>query len=642
MNTTTKLCLLFCIFSFFFLSGCQKDDEEQTLEISTDNITLNSFNSGTFQVARATQAWSITSSDDWCSVTPAKGTQTPVDVKVSGKPNELPSSRIATLTVTSGNLTKKLKIVQPGLALTVDVASLEFPAEGAVKKVNISSESTAWKIAPIADSELTVTPMEGTGSAELSVEMKANTFAKEKILKIVISYRYNDRNINQEIAVKQDAGPNTPPTKPELNAPANNEQNVFVAPEFRWKAATDPEGDAILYSVFYSANQTDWISVPAKGTNRVNYTLDDVLEKNTVYYWKVVAKDAKGLKTESDVYQFTTDNTDLPKNASYTRYTGGLPLDGAIPIVFTGDGFTARDYQSGLFDRQIDQGIEHYFSVEPYKTYRQYFKVYKMVAYSSESGASRKYGEKKNTVFSTVFFGDGSLNTYMETDLDKVLKWAGTIPGITAKDANTVVVVNDPVYSGTCFHETGWGSDWSVAIVPTCDPSPYYSFKETMIHEAGGHGFGRLADEYLSYENGEPKKELTDREKEIVAISHSNGGEMNISTTKDRELIPWKHFFGLPDYKMVSIFEGTLVQRGVWRAEAASAMRDMRTPYYSAPAREAIVKRIMECTDQPYSFDEFLNKDILPSQAAIRKAAEARPIPGVGHTPPQGVKKFSR
>ena len=59
--------------------------------------------------------------------------------------------------------------------------------------------------------------------------------------------------------------------------------------------------------------------------------------------------------------------------------------DGTIPLIFIGDGFVANDYeQGGLFDKKADEGIEAFFATEPYKSYRNKFKVYKVVAHSQE------------------------------------------------------------------------------------------------------------------------------------------------------------------------------------------------------------------------------------------------------------------
>ena len=312
-------------------------------------------------------------------------------------------------------------------------------------------------------------------------------------------------------------------------------------------------------------------------------------------------------------------------------------MNGPIPIIFMGDGFTAADYvQGGNFDTKIDEGIEDFFATEPYKSYRSNFKVYKVVVYSAESGASRwnqstnSYTSQVLTAFDTRYYGNGYNSTFMTTNCDKVYSYAMKISGITdavLDKTACVLVINDPTYSGTCWQSQ---SGRSVAIVPTCDANQPYSYKMTMAHEAGGHGFGRLADEYKFSDNA-----IDDQAKANIIAWSALGANANIDITGDRTLIKWKQFFSLSAYKMVGAYPGAQYASGVWMPEFNSVMRDMTFLHYNAPSREAIVKRIKSYLGLTYSFDEFVTNDAVALQSAPRRVKSNLVLRNTAHTSPQ-------
>ncbi len=98
--------------------------------------------------------------------------------------------------------------------------------------------------------------------------------------------------------------PNNPPGAFSLNFPANEatglpDNDILL----KWDASTDPDGDAVTYDVYLgtSSNPTTVVSTGQSGLN-----FYPTLVLGTTYYWKVVAKDAKGGSTESEIWSFTT------------------------------------------------------------------------------------------------------------------------------------------------------------------------------------------------------------------------------------------------------------------------------------------------------------------------------------------------
>lgn len=119
---------------------------------------------------------------------------------------------------------------------------------------------------------------------------------------------------------------NQAPAAFNLTAPANNAANVALNPALSWQAATDPEGDAVTYSVYLDKN-TNPTTLLKNGLTAASFTPTAALANNTVYYWKVVATDAKGATTASNVFKFTTlaaapATISLPVKVTYTNASG--------------------------------------------------------------------------------------------------------------------------------------------------------------------------------------------------------------------------------------------------------------------------------------------------------------------------------
>ncbi|MFD1605230.1 hypothetical protein ACFSJW_01410 [Flavobacterium artemisiae] len=86
---------------------------------------------------------------------------------------------------------------------------------------------------------------------------------------------------------------------------------MVLKPALSWQAATDPDGDAVTYSLYLDKNAQPTTLIKA-GITATGFTLVTALTHNTIYYWKVVATDAKGAKTESNVFKFTTETAANP------------------------------------------------------------------------------------------------------------------------------------------------------------------------------------------------------------------------------------------------------------------------------------------------------------------------------------------
>lgn len=99
--------------------------------------------------------------------------------------------------------------------------------------------------------------------------------------------------------------PNKEPGNISLTTPANNAQNVALSEKLSWQAVVDPDGDAVVYDVYFGT-----VATPATITSagQAGTTYAPTLSANTAYYWKVAARDPDGGTSESSIWSFTTLN----------------------------------------------------------------------------------------------------------------------------------------------------------------------------------------------------------------------------------------------------------------------------------------------------------------------------------------------
>lgn len=138
-----------------------------------------------------------------------------------------------------------------------------------------------------------------------------------------------------------------------------------------------------------------------------------------------------------------------------------------------------------------------------------------------------------------------------------------------------------------------------------------------ITHEAIGHALGWLGDEYSSSIEHPNPGEIPQNEKSRLLSYQHSGLDLNLSLTNDPKTVPWAHLIGHPRYPEVGLYEGGYIyQRGVWRSEAAGIMYDSSIGYFNTFCRELIVRRIFMLAGEEYTFEKFLEKDILPERTS--------------------------
>lgn len=280
--------------------------------------------------------------------------------------------------------------------------------------------------------------------------------------------------------------------------------------------------------------------------------------------------------------------------------------NGGINIVLLGDGFNAKDIASGKYLNDIKQEVEYFFGIEPYKTYRDYFNVYTAIPLSTESGVGTVNTIRYNR-FNTTFTGGVGL----KADYDEVFDYALGAPTVNKGNLNQTLIImvpNSTDYGGICQM---WEDGSAIAFCPQSTYGYPLDTRGVIQHEAGGHGFGKLGDEYIYHNAFIDFCDCTC----CGHVLEFNGAKSlgwfdNLELTGKMHSVGWSHLIFDDRYSdIVDIYEGGYMHnRGVFRSEPNSCMNN-NIPYYSTISRESIVKRIKAYAGETYSFEDFVKND---------------------------------
>lgn len=294
-----------------------------------------------------------------------------------------------------------------------------------------------------------------------------------------------------------------------------------------------------------------------------------------------------------------------------------------VNLIFMGDGFTSEDLeQNGRYEKIMKQAIDYFFSIEPYQSYREFFNIYMIVAESEEEGVSTSnlFGEKISNKFSTTF-GDGTAITCND---DLVFEYARKIKELPSNKPLTIIMpLNSTKYAGTTYL---YSNGNSIALCPMSSEASPNDFEGLIHHEAGGHGFGFLCDEYVYYQT-----KIPDTRKNEIREWQKLGFQCNLDFTNDLSSILWKAFIGVDKYTHVGAYEGGYEYRyGVWRSESNSCMNN-NIPYYNVQSRWSIVSRIMKLAGMDFTVQDFIEADHATLwSGATRNIISEKALPPLG------------
>mgnify|MGYP002623249038 CR=1 FL=1 len=307
--------------------------------------------------------------------------------------------------------------------------------------------------------------------------------------------------------------------------------------------------------------------------------------------------DDKDYRFTMSVEQYDHDYSDGEVQTLQTASKGS-----GIDIILMGDCYDAQDIATGKYLQDMTDAYNAFFAVEPYATYKDYFNVNVVYAMSKESGIGTV-----NTIKDSKF-GSTLSERIMFSKHDDVFTYAKNKAGINLAQSLVILVVNTSVYEGVTYM---YGDGSAIALCPKSTVAYPYDFRGIVQHEAGGHGFGKLADEYI-YHNAF----ITDCS--CVCCDHgkifneykARGWYKNLEFTGDMNQVSWSHLIFHPIYSdKVDVYEGGYMHnRGVFRSEPASCMNN-NIPYFSSISRQAIVERILTYSGEVFTMEKFYNSD---------------------------------
>ena len=278
-----------------------------------------------------------------------------------------------------------------------------------------------------------------------------------------------------------------------------------------------------------------------------------------------------------------------------------------IDVVLMGDGYSDRQIKSGLYETDMKFIYSHLFDEEPYKSFKDLFNVY----YVNVVSATEGYDYEPSAL--EGFFGEG---TEVGGNDEICFEYAYNVLSDERLDeALIIVVMNKETYAGTCYmyyplyDQNDYGSGVSVAYFPKSDDLD--EFAQVLHHEACGHGFAKLNDEYYYWEYGSiPSNEVS----EYQMDQEDFGWWKNVDFTSNKSKVLWSHFIEDERYDAegIDVYEGACTYyRGAYRPTWNSIMVD-NVDGFNAPSREAIYYRIHKLAygkNWEYDYEDFVEYD---------------------------------
>lgn len=356
-----------------------------------------------------------------------------------------------------------------------------------------------------------------------------------------------------------------------------------------------------------------WLTQPANSRTDQAYVVNLTVLPNEeekertayLYFCKTNGEEEEILNSVTIIQEGTDTNTSTDYSADKTvRILQRATQGNGLPIVLMGDGFLDTDIVNGTYDEVMNKAMENLFTEEPLKSLQSYFNVYSVTAVSR----SNRF-DGYNTAFGCQM--EGGMSTLITGNDENVIDYIQCVEGIDVSETLAVVVLNSPLYAGTTYfgyYSENQVTELAIAYCPIIYNLENDSFRQVLVHEAVGHGFAKLEDEYSYEENGKmPSDEIND-----VKVLQSYGWAQNVDFTQDENTILWSSFLNDSRYSSeeIDIYEGACTyMSGVYRPTEDSMM-NTNTCGFNAPSRKAIYDMVMKRGEnRETTYEEFADFD---------------------------------
>ncbi|WP_238334914.1 M64 family metallopeptidase [Kribbella amoyensis] len=254
------------------------------------------------------------------------------------------------------------------------------------------------------------------------------------------------------------------------------------------------------------------------------------------------------------------------------------PASSRFNLVVMGDGYTAAELPK--FREQVDKHLNILWSIEPFKSYRNYLNVYAVEIPSPQSGVDCDpdlTSPKVDTPLSMGFWGGcnpASVQRLLTVSSAAAAQYADLVPGTTSANRQILAIGNSDTYGGAggSYATASGGNALSALITP---------------HELG-HSLGGLQDEYDYYARGDRGAPYAGGEPS--SIHHTLLTEQQLLDQQRK----WWRWLGEESESggRIGRYEaGMYAGSGVWRPSKHSMMKVLGY-YFDQVSRERMTQRI--------------------------------------------------
>lgn len=511
------------------------------------------------------------------------------------------------------------KDIEPSFSLQEETSSITL-ASAANSQTVISFTSTReWK-ASTSSEWLLISPTSGeAGTYQMALTASSKNNSKNSRTATV---NLVSAGLTQSFTVTQ-----SPAEYVELEQTAyyTEAQGGSLQVKFTTNLSTD---ELAIYGT------ASWLTQPVNSRTDQAYVVNLTVLPNEeekertayLYFCKTNGEEEEILNSVTIIQEGTETNTSTDYSADKTvRILQRATQGNGLPIVLMGDGFLDTNIANGTYDEVMNKAMENLFTEEPLKSLQSYFNVYSVTAVSR----SNKF-DGYNTAFQCQM--EGGMSTLITGNDENVIDYIQCVEGIDVSETLAVVVLNSPLYAGTTYfgyYSENQVTELAIAYCPIIYNLENDSFRQVLVHEAVGHGFAKLEDEYSYEENGKmPSEEINN-----VKVLQSYGWAQNVDFTQDENTILWSSFLKDSRYSLegIDIYEGACTyMSGVYRPTEDSMM-NTNTCGFNAPSRKAIYDMVMrrgENRETTYEeFADFDSRNVSQVQTLTRSSnAISRPF----------------
>ena len=309
-----------------------------------------------------------------------------------------------------------------------------------------------------------------------------------------------------------------------------------------------------------------------------------------------------------------------------------------VDLVLMGRGYSDRLIADGTYLSNMEEAAEAFFEPEPFHSFRHLFNVYVVNVVSEREDEYPGVGGNTRSYLTTI-----NQTAYLEYAMKAVPDDRINFTTISVLHYVPYSVIIEEGYASSIMRPSMPVTDYGTGIGFALYAYSPHGVKPLTRHETGGHGFGKLYDEYTHLSDGASAPAAF---VESLHDTHKSGVYLNVDITSDPDQVRWAHFLKDPRYanEKLGVYEGANFH-GLYRSSENSIMNDCQGGY-NAPSREAIYRRIHKIAygaDWEYDYEKFVEydqgaKNIRPTAAkmapASRKNYEVRdPLPVTSFNP---------